>query len=67
MTTKRCSKCKEEKPVGEFGKDRNSKDGLCYVCRECAAKRAREYYAKPEVKERVAKRVMESRISTCLR
>ena len=30
-----CSKCKTEKPVAEFGKDRSRSDGLRSYCRQC--------------------------------
>jgi hypothetical protein len=33
--TKKCSKCKEEKPVSEFYKDKNTKDGLRLQCMTC--------------------------------
>lgn len=47
MEKKRCSKCGEEKPLSEFNKDRNSKDGLstqCSACKRCTiyAYRARQ-------------------------
>ena len=35
MSSKVCSKCKEEKDAGAFSKDSRSKDGLQYVCRKC--------------------------------
>src|SRR5690606_24760135 len=35
VATKRCSRCKREKPVTEFGKDQSKKDGLRPECREC--------------------------------
>jgi hypothetical protein len=35
METKVCSKCKEEKKVCEFSKDKSRKDGLLYSCKEC--------------------------------
>ena len=33
--TKQCSKCKEVKPVTEFTKDKNRKDGLFPWCKSC--------------------------------
>jgi hypothetical protein len=36
LTGKRCSTCKETKPVSEFSRNRNSKDGLQNNCKECA-------------------------------
>ena len=38
MDTKRCSKCKETKGVGEFHKDRTKKDGLDHRCKPCVKK-----------------------------
>jgi hypothetical protein len=35
MTTKICSKCKVEKSVCEFGKDKHNVDGLTYQCKIC--------------------------------
>ena len=43
MKTKRCPKCKIEKPISEFGKDKSRKDFLCPQCRECRKKKQREY------------------------
>ena len=38
MASKTCSKCKQEKPLSDFHKDRSghSPDGLKYHCRACA-------------------------------
>ena len=30
-----CSKCREEKPVSEFSRNRNEPDGRCYQCKTC--------------------------------
>src|SRR5690606_5217579 len=46
MATKRCSRCKQEKPVTEFGKDQSRKDGLQGYCRECQQAYNREYRKK---------------------
>lgn len=35
MNEKRCSHCKEIKPLSEFTKDRRNKDGLNNYCRAC--------------------------------
>ena len=43
MTTKICSKCKVEKDVGEFYKDRTARDGLQYKCKLCAKFATREW------------------------
>jgi len=34
--TKQCNKCKEEKPLSEFNKNRNKVDGLQSYCRDCS-------------------------------
>lgn len=39
-----CSKCKEEKDVGEFGVCNRNRDGLKYRCRKCRSKDKKEYY-----------------------
>lgn len=43
METKRCSRCKQELPVSEFGKDKQKSSGLASHCRNC---RAADIYAK---------------------
>jgi superfamily II helicase len=35
IKTKVCRKCKTEKSVQEFGKDKATKDGLYYICKIC--------------------------------
>lgn len=35
METKRCYRCKQEKPLSEFGVDRRSRDGLNGCCKAC--------------------------------
>jgi len=44
--TKRCSKCKESKPLTEFNKSRGSSDGLHNYCRKCCRVHEREWRAK---------------------
>jgi hypothetical protein len=39
---KKCSKCKIEKDLGEFGISRSRKDGLNYWCKECSKIYSRE-------------------------
>lgn len=49
MKTKRCSKCKERKPISEFYSDKSHKDKLDNYCKECKkAKNNRDYKNDPE-------------------
>jgi 5-methylcytosine-specific restriction endonuclease McrA len=41
-TEKRCTKCEETKPVAEFYKQSDSRDGLTVHCRECRKAKVRE-------------------------
>lgn len=41
---KTCTKCRLSKPLHDFCRNRNAKDGLSYVCRECTAAKSREHY-----------------------
>jgi len=41
--TKRCSRCKKEKPLSEFGKDTHAKDGLFCYCKPCLRAYNEEY------------------------
>lgn len=38
MTTKKCYGCKKELPIENFTKNKNTKDGLSYYCRDCTKK-----------------------------
>jgi hypothetical protein len=42
-SSKRCSDCKELKPLGEFHKRKASPDGLAYRCRDCVNKASVEW------------------------
>lgn len=53
MNSKECTKCKEFKPLGEFYKEKRTKSGLAYECKECSKKRMRLLYEKyPEMRRR---------------
>ena len=41
---KTCGKCKEEKEVGDYNKDRSRKDGLFPRCRACVRDDKKKYY-----------------------
>jgi len=51
--TKRCSCCKESKPLTEFSKLASRPDGLHYYCRECKRSKAKDW--KSNNRERVNK------------
>jgi hypothetical protein len=44
-TVKRCSKCGETKPLGEFGPNRRAPDGLFHWCRGCQRESGRRWRA----------------------
>ena len=46
METKKCSKCGEIKPVGEFNKSKSSKDGLFAWCKSCQKQYKKKYAEK---------------------
>ncbi len=46
METKTCCTCKETKTVSEFNKDKNTKDGYAWRCRDCAKASYRIHYHK---------------------
>jgi hypothetical protein len=50
MGKKVCSKCKVEKGVCEFGKRKDSKDGLKTICRECVKIKNEKYRKKDPIK-----------------
>jgi len=54
---KRCSKCGEVKPVGEFHKNKYRKDGLQNCCKICMWEISKKYYEenKDKMKVRVKK------------
>lgn len=46
MITKVCTKCGVEKPLGEYNKNKRSKDGLGVWCRCCCIEYRKHYYKK---------------------
>lgn len=39
-----CSKCKQEKTIEEFYKNKSKKDGCCSICKICTKQYRREYH-----------------------
>jgi hypothetical protein len=58
--TKRCSICKEDKPVTEFSPCKNLRLGVACWCKPCNAKRTREYRARNIEKVRASERLRAS-------
>lgn len=56
---KRCCRCKEEKPISDFSKNRSSKDGLQPTCRSCCKENMASWYTRN--KDKVKKNVKEWR------
>jgi len=51
---KHCPDCKQGLPLADFCTNRQSKDGLHYYCRKCAAARQRLWASKhPEIVKRM--------------
>lgn len=50
---KTCTKCGETKPLTDFYKDKHSKDGLTYRCRECNRADGKAYHEANLEKEKV--------------
>lgn len=59
---KNCTLCQTQKELSQFNKKSSNKDGLQNVCRECNAKRSRQYYA--ENREKHLKTILERKNAT---
>jgi hypothetical protein len=44
MKNKCCSKCKIDKPLGDFNKDSSRADGYSYICKNCLKEKQDNYY-----------------------
>ena len=55
-TEKRCTKCKELKPLSEFYPYKRARDGYNWMCKACNSQHAKEWYAahREEMKKRAA-------------
>ncbi len=52
METKKCTKCKSDKELSEFNKNKTRKDGLNNICRICSGNKSREYYDSNRIKHK---------------
>lgn len=53
MTHKVCTKCKEERPLESFHKNKAAPDGLSYVCKACTYWRAAEWQQRNKKKRNI--------------
>jgi hypothetical protein len=60
-TMKRCSVCKNHKEKKEFSFNKNTRDGLSWMCKDCSNKRNKKYYGTKNGKLRVIFSSMKSR------
>jgi hypothetical protein len=57
---KNCKRCLEVKPISDFGKNKNKKDGISIYCKECENKRYKLYNKNnPEKRRATAKKWLE--------
>ena len=64
METKVCSKCKIEKPLEKFGKNKTKKDGYQYYCKKCMRDADLEY---SHTKKGVVARIYGSQVESSKR
>lgn len=57
-----CTKCKENKPLSDFQKQKNTRDGLRYDCRTCHVKTTQEWYQRNRDKVRAGQKTEDARI-----
>lgn len=70
MEIKICNRCKAEKPINEFIKNKNTKDGFANICKECKRIEDKNYYENNKDKcldyaKEWAKRNREKRNKVC--
>lgn len=61
---KRCSKCRVEKPLGEFHREARASDGRRPACKECVRESARRWHSENRDKSRENGRVQSRRRAT---
>ena len=57
INMKTCTKCKVDKEITEFSKDKQKKDGIYPSCKECESKAGRIYYTNNKEKESKRKKI----------
>jgi superfamily II helicase len=43
---KKCKICKQLLPLEQFSKNKNTKDGLHYICKQCVKHKSKKYVKK---------------------
>lgn len=56
ITERRCSKCKETKPITEFYRDKYQTGGYSYLCKKCENKKSNKYYHKNQKRKEYIKK-----------
>lgn len=56
MKTKYCPKCKQDKPLTKFNKDKHTKSGYHGWCKECQSTQSKKYRSNPDVKKSLLKK-----------
>lgn len=63
---KKCTKCKEDKSLDEFNKNKTRKDGLQNICKNCSQEKSRNYYQNNvEVQRKIIKTQNKRRKQEC--
>lgn len=65
METKVCSKCQEEKKLSNFTKDKTTKDGLNFYCKECKAEISKAYISSGKYKKITRKNNLKGQCTSC--
>lgn len=66
MEQKRCSRCKQSRPLDQFNRLRSARDGLTPICKACNRQKARDYYARnreSHVRVIMARKVVQRRLA----
>lgn len=62
MSTKQCSFCGGVKPKTEFGRNRQTLDGLNYYCKPCAALKHKQWVEQNPERDKAAKSKYKARL-----
>lgn len=54
MPTKICNRCKQEKPINDFGNDKTQKDGKDGLCKNCKREQQKQFNQKHPLRHKYA-------------